>query len=195
MDEAIINLKEATDKEALNTTKTTSKNDKTDHFDFFPNNEGEEPLISFKAVEREHYEKSTAWFVLATIIAIASIIYFIMDQAFSSAIVFALILSILYLYGNEPPRVVEIHITSWGIYINKHFYDYKSLKCFWIINDPVNKIHALHLEAGKNILRILTIQLHDIQDNYIRTTLSPYIKEDLEREEPMHNQIRRIIGL
>lgn len=175
----------------------TEKNIETDNkrFDFLPENAGEELLMSFRTVEREYYEKDTTWFILATIFALISIIYFIFDGAFSSAIVFALILSFLYLYGNEPPRLVEIHITSWGVYINRAFYDYKEIKCFWIINDQVNNIHSLHLEVGKNILRIITIQLYDIPDIYIKKSFENYLEEDLEREEPTHNRIKRFFRL
>lgn len=155
--------------------------------------DNEEALLSFRSLEREYYHKGIGWYLMAGIFVAISIFYFISDRSFTSAIVFALIFSVTVLYGNHPPRIVEIHFTQEGIYIHKKFFTYKEIKHFWIINSPRTGVHALHFEVGEKIIQTVSIQLHDIEDNVIRNVLTDRVDEDFEKEEPTHHQLRRFL--
>ena len=160
-----------------------------------PNEEQENRQLSFKAMEREHYHKTTEWYIVATLLTMITVSYFIWNGSFTSAIVFVLILSVMFLFGNHPPRIIEIHITDNGIYIDSTYYRFKDINCFWIVNNKKTNIHALYLETGKKILRIISIQLHDIDDDLIRNVLNGHLDEDLSREEPTHSKTRRILKI
>lgn len=186
----INNLREAQKKEQ----KNSINNEDINRFKHTPSG-NEESLLSFKAQEHEYYPKSILWYVVAGIFAALSIAYFISDQSFSSAIAFALIFSVTLLYGNNPPRIIEVHFTHEGIYIQKTFYEYRKMNSFWIINSPKNNIHSLHFDIGKKIVQTMTIQLHDIHDSIIRSVLQDRVEENFEKEEPSHHQVRRFLGL
>jgi len=152
-------------------------------------------ILSFKSLEREYHYKDSSWYFLATIFILGSVAYFIYDGSFSSAILFMFILSFLYIYGNHPPRVVEIHFSEQGLYINKIYYPYTELNCFWIVTSGEDNVHSLNFELGNKIKRIITIQLHDINDNFIRSILKDKVEEDYEKEEPGHTKLSRFFRL
>jgi len=181
----------------LNYTMDKKEQEKQEEIEFkhTPKNEHEELRFSFFAEEREHYEKNALWFVLATIFVLVSVTYFIMDESFSSAIVFVLILALFYLFGNNLPRIMEIHLTDKSLYINKKRFEFKDIQTFWIIKDKAKNIHNLNLEIGKNIVRTITIQLHDIPDYLIRAAFKDQIKEDADKEEPVRSKIKRVFKL
>jgi len=179
----------------VNIPSIHDNNAKEIEFQNTPDEIQENRQLSFKALEREYYYKTIGWYVLATLLTIIAVSYFIWNGSFTSAIVFVLILSVIFLFGNHPPRIIEIHITDNGVYIDKKYYSFKEINCFWIVNDKKTNIHALYLETGKKILRVISIQLHDIDDDVIKNVLNEYINEDLEREEPTHSKTRRIFKI
>jgi len=175
--------------------KNENENSTKLEFKYIPENDYEELRFSFFSEERDHYEKSLGWYILATLFTIVSVYYFIMDESFSSAIVFILILTVLFLFGNTRPRIVEIHFTNEGIYLNKRHYSYKNINTFWIITDKKKQIHVLYIEVGKAIIRTISIQLHDVPDYIIRESFRNNVKEDKEKEEPINSKIKRTLKL
>jgi hypothetical protein len=179
----------------LQKAQSEESNEKDSVFEHTPHNEHHRTNLSFKTEEREYYEKSVTWYVIATILTAAAVTYFIIDEAFSSAIVFVLILTVLFLFGNSEPKVIEIHISDIGIHIQRRLFPYKEINFFWIINRPEADIHALYFEFGTTVKRVVCIQLHDMPDNVIRHALRDYLEENFEKEEPKHNQLCRMLRL
>src|SRR3989344_9134068 len=93
----------------------------------------EEVIVNWQAPEYIHHEKSVLWFVLATIVAFALIVNAILSKQWISAIVFALLLGVIYLFAHDKPKEHVIVISNLGIHVGRHFHPFADIKSFWLI--------------------------------------------------------------
>lgn len=134
----------------------------------------DEMLVRWQANESMNGEKSVAWFIVFTVVALALIaadIFFIKSYTFS-ALVVIMALSVVVL-SKKPPRLINYSLTVEGLYVNEKIYPFNEFKSFGIISDgdkhllsliPIKRFSPsvsayFPYEVGEKIVDILGVRL------------------------------------
>ena len=153
-------------------------------------------IMSWLVPEHEKHERSTSWYVIAGIVAIALLIYcfFTANFLFAVIIIVAALVIILH-HGREPERV-KFGITDEGIVIGRKFYDYDEIKDFAIVYKPRIEVKRLYFEFKNALRHRLSIPLENMNPLTVRETLLKYLKEDLERtDQPLSEGLAKLFKL
>ena len=178
----------------------------------------ETDVISWKIPEYQSEEKTKLWYAVYSLIAIALLVYAIFTQnlIFAIIIIFAAVLLVIF-YGGKP-AMLDVSLSDRGIMVGKEFYDYDSIRDFFIIYEPDDGVKNLYLEfkrfarptlpAGEpiryswlfwlvNFARTrFSIPLDDMNPIIIRRNLLKYVKENLERTTiPLSEQLTKLFRL
>jgi len=138
-------------------------------------------LASWQFPEFIKYKRSWAWYIIASLIALALIIYAILVKNYLFAFIVILIAFVILLYEIKEPILIKFNITEEGLELEDHFYPYKEIKNFWIIYEPP-EVKRLYFEF-KGLRPRLSIPLLDQNPLKIREIFLNFLNEDLEKEE------------
>lgn len=173
--------------------KNTEKQEQEEHFE-----EVEDvgaPLVSWETFERIPHERSKSWYIIASVIGAALLIYAVLTGNFLFAIIILMAGIILVMNGIRHPERIEVHITDLGIVVDNTFHDYKDIKEFALVYEPP-MIKTLYVDFNSAFRPMVSIQLDEADPNIIRETLLPYVYENLEREdETLTDLLRRVYKL
>lgn len=140
-------------------------------------------IISWQIPEYEKHERSKLWYILFGIIGIAMLIYAILSANFLFAIILIIGGFILILNDARNPQLINVTVSSEGIFIGKKFYDYDVLRDFSIIYKPTSNIKQLYFEFKSRSKHRLSLPLADINPLFLRENLLQYLTEDLSRTD------------
>ncbi len=151
-------------------------------------------LFSWTFSEFAKHDRSRNWYVWASVAVGALLLYaiFAHNYIFGLVIIIAgLTIAMFHRSDNE----ITVAISEDGILVNSNFYEYKSLRNFFIIYQPP-LAKTLYFQP-KNILNPrIPAALVDQDPVAIRKVLLRYLPEDLEQEdEPLSDQISRFFKL
>jgi hypothetical protein len=151
-------------------------------------------LVSWETDEYPRYARSKRWYIIASVIAAACIIYAVATANFLFAVI-VLMFGVITLIGQfQEPGRIEIVVTTTGIVIGDSYYAYKGVKDFSIIYDP--PIKMLYVAFQTAWQPMLAIPLEDTDPNVLRESLLPYCIENLARsEERLTDVFRRVYKL
>jgi uncharacterized membrane protein len=153
----------------------------------------EDTLLHWLAPEFETYEKSNRWYLIASLIIAAIVIYAIITNSLIMAITFILIGVVGYIYLQKEPRILDFSITHDGIVVGREIYDFDNIKSFWIFYEPQQiKVISLHMK-GK-FLPYVHIPIHDQDPVQIRAALLKFIPE-MKQELTAVDAIERLLHL
>lgn len=152
-------------------------------------------IYSWKAWEFEPHERSRMWYIFASLISVACIIYAVWTENYLFAIII-LMIGIIFLVNNlRKPKIIDVHITNMGIVVGEEFHDYKEIKDFSLIYAPP-EIKILYIDFHKVWMPLLTLPLEDADPNIVRESLLPYAFENLDREEEsLTDMLKRVYKL
>ena len=147
----------------------------------------------WKAPEYENYGQSGRWYLIASLIIAAIVIYAILTNSLIMAITFILIGVVGYIYLQKEPRILDFSITHEGIVVGREIYDFDNIKSFWIFYEPqVMKVISLH--AKGKFMPYVHIPIHDQDPVQIRATLLKFIPE-VKQELNAVDTIERLLHL
>lgn len=148
-------------------------------------------LFEWNVPEYEKHEKSSTWIIIATIVAIALIIFGIWTNNYLFALIVVLGGIILYLWHHEDPLEVPFAITELGVVIGNKFYSYSDIDAFFIIYDPP-EVKKLFFETNSKIRPLIRVPIKEQNPVEIRHALKKYLPEDIEKEEePLTDELAR----
>ncbi len=152
-------------------------------------------LLSWEVDEYPRHERSRTWYILASMIGVALIIYAIATANFLFAVIVLMLGVIMLLSTFQAPERIEVMITSTGFAVGGTFYDYKSVKDFSLVyHPPETKI--LYVGLDSLLHPLLSVPLEDVDPNAVRECLLPYCLENLHRtEEGLTDTLRRLYKL
>ncbi len=140
--------------------------------------------IEWTALEYIHVKRSPDWYwavgVIAVAIATGAIIYH--DFLFALFIILGGI--ILITYTVKPPRTIHYELNKDGIKIENYLYPYGNIKGFNVEEGTTE--HKLVFESGRVIMPIIVVPLPEMDGEFIREVLLPYIPEKDIREPSSH---------
>ncbi len=152
-------------------------------------------LIGWEVDEYDRHERGLRWYILATIIGVALIVYAIMTSNFLFAVIILMIGVIIFLSSIREPHRIQVQITDNGIVIGQTFHPYKTIKDFAIVYDPP-EVKVLYLDFFSVWRPLMSIPLEDTDPNTVRDALLPYCIENLERtEESLTDLVSRLYKL
>lgn len=164
-----------------------------------PQNNNKDFLLkefSWKIDEFTKYNRDKRWYIVASIIAVALIIYAIIDKNYFFALIIIISSALIIFYDNEPPKKLDLTIKYDGIKIGKNFYEFQSISNFYIIYQPKENIKKLFFEFKNPIKHRLSIELYNQNPVEIRNFLLQYLSEDLEKEnEPLSEGLAKLFRL
>lgn len=145
--------------------------------------------------EYEQPARGMWWYLIATIVAIALLIWAVVTLNFLFAVILVMSAVILARQTLKPPKRLRVRILETGISIGDTTYEYTELRNFWILYEPPH-IKKLTLTFRSAFRPSISIPLEHQNPVPLRKTLKEYLPEDLEREgEPATDALGRILKI
>ena len=145
--------------------------------------------IEWDALEFMHHERGAMWYLIGGIIAALMVVYAVITQAWTMAIVIAMLAGVVYLYSHETPKVQRISISRLGIHVGRNNYHYSNIESFWVIFE--SDVQTLNLKLAGKMGNVEVIQLSEQDPIALREVLSQYILEEEGKEENFVDKVGR----
>jgi len=144
-------------------------------------------FFQWQIPEFANHERSFGWYLVASILAIALIIYCIFTANYFFALIIILATFIIFLKKYNEPKDLMFQITEDGLVIGNQFFNFNDLANFYIIyNPPVKKLYFKMKTLNPDDLSIPLLENNPIP---IRAKLLEYLSEDLEKEHQTFSDI------
>ena len=145
-------------------------------------------LLSWDFPDRPTYQRGRLWYIVALIVGLSLLVYAIFTANFLFALLVLLFALVVYLNISAPPRQSSIYITEDGIVIGRQSYPFKNIQSFWFIYEPPT-VKKLYLKTQSLLDAEIGVELEDINPNEVRTLLTKYVVEDLDKKDESLSEI------
>lgn len=151
-------------------------------------------LISFRAPEYIHHEKSALWFAIAGVIAILLVAYGLLTDGWTFSLAIIIFAGTYYLLHRHSPPTVEVKISKFGVKIGRHIFPYSRIKGFFLLYDPpfTNK---LYFRMVSRFHPDIFIQMEKTDPAKARHILLAYLPEFKGVGEPFSDTLVRLFRL
>lgn len=145
--------------------------------------------------EHAHYHRTPRWYLIVSLIALASVIYGVFAQNYLFALIVLISAVILILSGNEEPKNILVQIGHNGVVIDGIYSSFDDLHNFSVIyHPPFTKI--LYIERNSTLKPRIKIFLEDEDPIAIRDHLLRYLPENLVlRDEHFSDIVGRLLRI
>lgn len=133
--------------------------------------------FTWSALEHEHREQSSDWYLAVVIIAAAIMVASIMLGNILFAIFVLVATGALLVQTMKHPQEVEFALTERGVQINSTLYPYSTLESFWATEDAL-----LIIKSEKTFMPHLVIPFHPEDEDTIRGILLQVMEEEEQYE-------------
>jgi len=148
--------------------------------------------IYWEAPEHYQEEKSSDWFWMLGIAAIAGSVVSIIFHNVLFAIVILLAATTMFIVAHQKPRTIPFEVSLRGMRIDKTFYPYATLESYYL--DEENHIDPkLIIKSKKTFVPLLIIPIPDQYIDDIETVVSSKLPEEF-LEEPLPHQLLEFFG-
>ncbi len=151
-------------------------------------------IFTWYAPEFAHHEKSSLWFLVAGLIALALVIYGIETDGWTFSVAIIVFAGTYYLIQRHRPPIVEVKLSKFGVKIGRHIFPYSQLKSFWIVYDPPF-VKKLYLRMASTFKPDVFVALEDGDPVEIRRILNMHLSELRGRHEPFSDTLVRLFRL
>src|SRR3990167_4470009 len=93
-------------------------------------------LLSWETWEYPPVERSRRWYVIASVLGIALLLYALLTANFVFAVIILMFAVIQLMKDLRKPSRMEIHITTGGIVFGNDFYPYENVRDFSLVYYP-----------------------------------------------------------
>lgn len=154
---------------------------------------GHGALLHWQGPEFEHYTKEKIWYVVASVILSAIIIYALVTNSPVMAILFVTIGIVGYIQLEKFPRVLDFKVTIDGVMAGRELYEFDNIKSFWIFYEPPHtKILSLHTDAI--LTPYIHIPVHQIDPVELREILLEFIPE-VKQKPTLIDTVERVLHI
>jgi len=136
----------------------------------------DKPILAWVAHETIQHERGTVWKVLMSVIVISTVVWGVMNNAWTLSLAVAAVAIVHYLAHLERPQEVEIKISEIGIKVGKRKYPYSRIRAFWLIYEPPFT-STLNIRVEGDFFGEISIQLGEQSPSKVRETLMRHIPE------------------
>lgn len=152
----------------------------------------EDTLLHWHGPEFEKSSWEKKWYLIATLILAAIILYALFSNSPIMAITFILIGIVGYLYLQKDPRDLNFSINGSGVIAGNEIYEFSEAKSFWIFYEPHIKVISLRMK-GRMVPHI-HIPIHNQDPVKVREILMQYLPEK-EQELGMVDIIEQVLRI
>ncbi|MCX6793162.1 MAG: hypothetical protein NTY12_04000 [Candidatus Falkowbacteria bacterium] len=153
-------------------------------------------IISWEIPEYQKHSRSKLWYILASVVAIAMLIYAVSTVNFLFAAIIIISGLILIINDARNPQGVLVTIANEGVMVGRRFYDYDELSTFSIVYKPNIGVKKIYFSFKSKTKHHLAIPLLDVNPLFLRDNLNNYLEEDLERtDETATESISKMLKL
>ena len=151
------------------------------------------PIIEWQAPSRITHKRTQGWYMSASIVTLAMIVYGILTGAWSFSVTIAILAGLFYLIRNEPHALHTIRILPLGIEFDGITHGWNEWKDFWMLASPDHC--ELHVEPVKYLKHELIIHTGNVNPLLIRDTLSQFLPQNPQKKERLLDAIIRFCKL
>lgn len=153
------------------------------------------PLVTWQVDEYQRVERSTRWYLIAGIVAVALIVYAVATANFLFAVIILMAGIVTLVTSFTAPRRIDVVVTDLGVAIGERFYEHKKIRDFSIAYQPP-EVKILYLDFTSPFNPLLSVPLEETDPNDVRDALLDYCQENLDRtEETLTDRMRRVYKL
>jgi len=152
------------------------------------------PIIAWEAPSTIHYQKGWIWYLVAGLITIGMILYFVLIDAPAGAIATLLLAGVYFLTTTIESQQIKIELNDLGVKVGKEFYPFSSIRFFWIEYTPPISSQIKFATIGK-MGRIIKVQLDKQDPADVRNYLRTQIPEVEGRKEGFFEVLRKILRI
>ncbi len=154
-----------------------------------------DPLLQWEIDEFPRVQRSRLWYVIASAVAVALIIYAVATADFLFAIIILMAGIIMLVSSFSKPNRIEIFVTTLGLAVGDRFYEFKNIRDFSIVYDPPH-VKLLYVSFHSPLEPLLSIPLEETDPNDVRDFLGAFCAENLNRtSESLTDRLRRVYKL
>ena len=151
---------------------------------------------SWQIDEFVKHQRSKKWYIIAAIVAVALIIWAVLDKNYFFALIIIISSALIVFYDGETPRKIRVELQYNGLFVGETFYEFQSINNFYIIYRPENNVKKLFMEFKNPLKNRLVIPLEEQNPVIIRKFLLKYLKEDLAKEnEPLSEGLSKLFKI
>jgi hypothetical protein len=160
-----------------------------------PSNIREEDILyHWQSVKGRMHQRTSVWYVVATLIGLGFIAYAIWTANFLFAVMVLLVTFIIIIQQANPNRVVDVYVLYQGILIGNDFYAWKRFKSFYILYEP-DVLQKVYFEF-KNPRPDIYVEFGEEDPLEIRDVLLQILKENLDKDdESLSDVMQRLLKL
>lgn len=140
-------------------------------------------LMQWTFAEIEHHQRSLSWYIISSVIAIALIVYAVLDSNYLFVLMIILLAFIYYTQYQNTPLQIPFVIFQNGIQVGDSFFLYREIQDFAIVYEPP-AVKRLYLHIKNRVLRNeISIPLLEHNPLKVRKLLLDFLSENLEMEK------------
>ncbi len=149
--------------------------------------------VYWEAPEHNHIEKTSDWYWILGIIAIAgSVASIIVNNNVLFSIVILLGAMTMIITSHRKPRVIEFEVSTRGIRIKQTLYPYSTLESFYIDEESPTGPQLL-VKSKKLFVPLLILPIPDEYIHVIDDILTVRLREE-HMEEPFSHRLLEYFG-
>ncbi len=150
--------------------------------------------ISWQTYEFAHQPKTSDWYWAVGIVTVAAVVATIFFSNIILAVLIIVASMSLLLHANKPPRLIEYHLTSRGLIVDKHLYPLVTIDSFWI-DEYKNGVAKLILKSSKKMMPYIIAPLvPEVTPDEVRYFFFHHAVDEVEHHEPVSQQIMEYLG-
>lgn len=147
--------------------------------------------FSWSVIEHEHHDRGFTWYLAATLVGAALIVYALITGNIMFAFIVIIFAIILFILSRIPPKSLVVVAAPNGLSVGDRRYAWKEIKNFWMVYDPP-EVKSLYIEFVGGLRSHLLLGLNEVDPVAIREFLLQYILEDESKlEEPFIDWLSR----
>jgi hypothetical protein len=138
-------------------------------------------LLEWKAPRVSPRQRSRKWYLIASTILAAGIVYGIFSGGWTFSVVLLLCGLMYVLLHNHVPENKSISITNEGVHFEHDFVRYEDCTGYWIIG--TEQYHLLHIGHKNRRKADIVIQLGTVTEEQVKNALGQYLEEQKDKRE------------
>ena len=152
-------------------------------------------LMEWETPEFMPTPRGRLWFVVAGAVLTAFVVYGLLSDNPTMAIVFIMLAIVFMLVEKKQPKIVRAIITDMGVQYRDEFFPYHHINAFWIVyHPPYVQVLYLRVRRGRR-LDCLRIELNGQKPQKVRQLLLKEVPEIEGAQEPTTDILARVLKL
>jgi hypothetical protein len=154
--------------------------------------EGSMRSIYWEAPEHTHIEKTSDWYWILGIIAVAGSVASMIFNNVLFGVVILLAAMTMIITSHRKPRIIELEVSGRGIRIEKTLYPYSTLESFYLDEDNYAGPQLI-VKSKKLFVSLLILPIPEEYIEHIENIIASRLHEE-HLEEPFSHRLLEFFG-